>query len=158
MEVFLPGTRLGQFEVVSYPVISDICVDYTCLDHERSRSALLKTLRAELLRSRKARNCFAESGAAWVSLGTHPHIVRCYNLFEPEIGQRSWKLRHPPEVVQLRHDAQRSVSGGPTLARLRTATPRCTLSQAPRHPVLPLSSWHSSRPSPSWGPYHGSAR
>lgn len=84
MKVHPPGTRLGQFEVVSYPVISDVSIDYTCLDHERSCPALLKTLRPELLQSRAARDYFAQSGAAWVDLGAHPHIVRCYDVFQPD--------------------------------------------------------------------------
>ena len=65
MKVHPPGTRLGQFEVISYPVTNDVSIDYTCLDHERSCPALLKTLRPELLSSRTARDCFAQSGAAW---------------------------------------------------------------------------------------------
>lgn len=84
MKVHPPGTRLGQFEVISYPMLSDISIDYTCLDHERSCPALLKTLRPELLQSRAARDYFAQSGAAWVGLGAHPHIVRCYDVFQPD--------------------------------------------------------------------------
>lgn len=82
MQVHPPGTRLGQFEVISYPVLSDVSIDYTCLDHERSCPALLKTLRPELLQSRAARDYFAQSGAAWADLGAHPHIVRCYDVFQ----------------------------------------------------------------------------
>jgi tetratricopeptide (TPR) repeat protein len=81
MQVHSPGTRLGQFEVISYPVLSDVSIDYICLDHETSCPALLKTLRPELLKNRAARDHFAQSGAAWIDLGAHPHIVRCYDLF-----------------------------------------------------------------------------
>lgn len=84
MKVHPPGTRLGPFEVISYPVLSDVSIDYTCLDHERSCPTLLKTLRPELLQSQAARDCFAQSGAAWVDLGAHPHIVRCYDVFQPD--------------------------------------------------------------------------
>lgn len=84
MKVHPPGARLGPFEVISYPVLSDVSIDYTCLDHERSCPTLLKTLRPELLQSQAARDCFAQSGAAWVDLGAHPHIVRCYDVFQPD--------------------------------------------------------------------------
>jgi tetratricopeptide (TPR) repeat protein len=83
MQVHSPGTRLGQFEVISYPVLSDVSMDYICLDHETLCPALLTTLRPELLQSRAARDHFAQSGAAWVDLGAHPHIVRCYDVFQP---------------------------------------------------------------------------
>jgi tetratricopeptide (TPR) repeat protein len=83
MRIHPPGTRLGQFEVVGYPVMGDVTVDYTCLDRERSCPTLLKSLRPELLSSRTARNCFAQNGAAWAGLGAHPHIVHCHDLFEP---------------------------------------------------------------------------
>jgi tetratricopeptide (TPR) repeat protein len=84
MNVYPPGTRIGQFEVISYPLSSELSIDYTCLDHERSCPALLKTLRPELLASRKARDCFSKSGAAWMRLGAHPHIVCCHNMLESE--------------------------------------------------------------------------
>ena len=74
------GTRLGQFEVISYSIPSDVSIDYVCLDHENSCPVLLKTLRPELQPSRVACDFFAQSGAAWMGLGPHPHIVRCYNV------------------------------------------------------------------------------
>jgi len=90
MKVHPPGTRLGQFEVVSYPVPGDVSIEYTCLDRERSCPVLLKTLRPELMPSRAARNYFVQSGAAWVSLGAHPHIVRCHAVFEPENSDEAY--------------------------------------------------------------------
>ena len=39
-----------------------------------------------------------------------------------------------------------------------TTTPRCRLSRAPPRRASPSSSWLPSQPSPSWDPYHGSAR
>ncbi|HTP08205.1 MAG TPA: serine/threonine-protein kinase, partial [Anaerolineae bacterium] len=84
MNVHSPGTRLGQFEVISYPVFRDVTVEYTCLDHERSCPAVLKALRPELLSSQAARECFAQCGVVWAGLGDHPHIVRCHGVFQPE--------------------------------------------------------------------------
>ena len=90
MKVHSPGTLLGPFEIVSYPVFGDVTIDYTCLDHERLCPALLKTLRPELLSSQTAHACFAQSGAAWVDLGTHPHIVRCHAVFKPENSDEAY--------------------------------------------------------------------
>src|SRR5262249_61092665 len=39
----------------------------------------------------------------------------------------------------------------------RTTTPRYRLSRAQPRRASPSSSWLPSQPSPSWGPYHGSA-
>ena len=84
MKIHPPGTRFGQFEVINYPVISDVSVNYTCFDHERSCPTGLKALRSELLSSRMARDYFEKAGATWTGLGTHPHIVRCHNVLKPE--------------------------------------------------------------------------
>lgn len=84
MKIYSPGSRIGQFRISSYPVLKDFSIEYTCLDQDRSCPVLLRTLRPELLRSRAARDCFARSGAAWVDLGAHPHIVRCYDFFQPD--------------------------------------------------------------------------
>ena len=84
MRVNLPGTHLGQFEVVSYLMTSDLCIEYTCLDHARARPVLLKALRPELLASQAARDSFVKSGMAWAGLGTHSHIAHCHTLWRPE--------------------------------------------------------------------------
>ena len=90
MKIHPPGTRLGQFEVVSYPAFSDVTLDYTCLDHERLCPVMLKSLRPELLSSQSARDCFAQSGAAWASLSAHPHIVRCHDVFTPKNSEEAY--------------------------------------------------------------------
>ena len=97
MKVNLPGTHLGQFEVVSHPITSDVCIEYTCLDHARACPALLKALRPELLSSQTARDGFAKSGMAWVSLGTHPHIARCHTVWRPEDSDETYLVL--PAVV-----------------------------------------------------------
>jgi tetratricopeptide (TPR) repeat protein len=83
MRIHPPGTQMGQFEVVGYPVMGDVTIDYTCLDRERSCPTLLKSLRPELLSSRTVRNSYAQNGTAWAGLGAHPHIVQCHGVFEP---------------------------------------------------------------------------
>jgi serine/threonine-protein kinase len=45
---------------------------------------MLKALRPELQPSRMAHDNFAKSGAAWMGLGAHPHIVRCHDVLEPK--------------------------------------------------------------------------
>ena len=90
MKTHSPGTRLGQFEVVSSPDSSDVTIDYICFDHERACPVLLKTLRPELLASQTARDYFAHSGVTWVGLGSHPHIVRCHNVFKPQNSDEAY--------------------------------------------------------------------
>lgn len=84
MKFHPPGTRLGQFEVITYPILNDISMDYICLDHENSQPALLKTLCPEMLPNQAACDYFTQNGTAWVALGSHPHIVRCYDVFQPD--------------------------------------------------------------------------
>jgi tetratricopeptide (TPR) repeat protein len=90
MKVNLPGTHLGQFEVVSYLMTGDVCIEYTCLDRVRACPALLKALRPELLASQTARDSFVKSGLAWVGLGTHPHIAHCHTLWQPENSDQAY--------------------------------------------------------------------
>lgn len=40
----------------------------------------IKTFRPEFLPDRAARDRFLREGTAWVELGNHPHIVRCYEV------------------------------------------------------------------------------
>jgi len=54
-------------------------VVYFCLDHANDgRPVALKTFKPEYLPDRAARDRFLREGTAWVQLGRHPHIVRCY--------------------------------------------------------------------------------
>jgi tetratricopeptide (TPR) repeat protein len=84
MNVLPPGTRLGSYETVTFPVVRDLCVEYTCLDHARGRPALLKAIRPELHPGESAFEAFRKIGAYWQSLGAHPHIVRCLEMVELE--------------------------------------------------------------------------
>jgi hypothetical protein len=84
METHPLGTHIGQFEVVSQPLIGDMSMVYICLDRQRSCPVVLKTLKPEHLAHCAAYDCFLQKGAAWAGLGAHPHIVRCYEVFRPE--------------------------------------------------------------------------
>lgn len=50
--------------------------------HQEQRPIALKTFRPEYLPDRAARDRFLHEGATWVRLGKHPHIVRCYEVFQ----------------------------------------------------------------------------
>jgi serine/threonine protein kinase len=79
MQTYLPGTRIGQYEIASRPMMGGMGVVYFALDHGNDdRPVALKTFRPELLPERAARDRFLREGTAWVELGTHMHIVRCY--------------------------------------------------------------------------------
>jgi len=60
---------------------------YLCLDHQEDRPVALKTFRPEYLPDRAARDRFLREGTAWVDLGAHPHVVRCYEVLriDPEV-------------------------------------------------------------------------
>ncbi|HLO14734.1 MAG TPA: serine/threonine-protein kinase [Anaerolineales bacterium] len=81
MDILSPGTRIGQYEIVSRPMMGGMGVVYFALDHgDDGRPVALKTFRPELLPDRAARDRFLREGTAWVELGNHPHIVRCYSV------------------------------------------------------------------------------
>jgi serine/threonine protein kinase/Tfp pilus assembly protein PilF len=81
MDILPPGTRIEQYEIVSPPMMGGMGVVYFALDHGNdSRPVALKTFRPELLPDRAARDRFLREGNAWVELGNHPHIVRCFRV------------------------------------------------------------------------------
>ena len=81
MQAYPPGTRIGQYEIASLPMMGGMGVVYFALDHGNDgRPVALKTFRSELLPDRAARDRFLREGTAWIELGSHPHIVRCYKV------------------------------------------------------------------------------
>jgi serine/threonine protein kinase len=81
MQTYAPGTRIGQYEIASRPMIGGMGVVYFAIDHGNDgRPVALKTFRPEFLPDRAARDRFLREGSAWVELGRHPHIVRCYKV------------------------------------------------------------------------------
>jgi tetratricopeptide (TPR) repeat protein len=80
MQIYSPGTYIGSYEIASRPMIGGMGVVYFCLDHNNDRPVALKTFKPEFLPDRAARDRFLREGTAWVELGRHPHIVRCYKV------------------------------------------------------------------------------
>lgn len=81
MEIYPLGMMIGQYEIVSKPMKGGMGAVYCCLDHKnKGRPVALKTLRSKLLPDLAARERFLREGAAWMELGYHPHIVRCYEV------------------------------------------------------------------------------
>jgi tetratricopeptide (TPR) repeat protein len=81
MQIYTPGTRIGQYEIASRPMMGGMGVVYFALDHGNDgRPVALKTFRPEFLPDRAARDRFLREGTAWVELGRHPHIVHCYSV------------------------------------------------------------------------------
>jgi len=87
MKTHAPGTRIGQYEIAGRPLMGGMGIVYLCLDHQEDRPVALKTFRPELLPDRAARDRFLREGTAWVDLGAHPHVVRCYRVLriDPEV-------------------------------------------------------------------------
>jgi len=61
-------------------------VVYICHDLAHDRPVALKTFKPEYLPNRAARDRFLREGTAWVDLGRHPHIVRCYQVLRSDNG------------------------------------------------------------------------
>jgi serine/threonine protein kinase len=81
MQTYPPGTRIGQYEIASRPMMGGMGVVYFAIDHGNDgRPVAIKTFRPELLPDRAARDRFLREGTAWIELGSHPHIVRCYKV------------------------------------------------------------------------------
>ncbi|MFT3894893.1 MAG: serine/threonine-protein kinase [Anaerolineales bacterium] len=53
---------------------------YFCHDTKENRPVALKFIKPELLSDRSKREHFLDEGKAWIDLGYHPNIVRCYDV------------------------------------------------------------------------------
>jgi len=81
MQTYPPGTRIGQYEIASRPMMGGMGVVYFALDHGNDgRPVALKTFQPELLPDRAARDRFLREGTTWIELGAHPNIVRAYRV------------------------------------------------------------------------------
>src|SRR5512146_597654 len=85
MNIYSPGARIGQYEVAGRPLVGGMAVVYVCRDLEEQRPVALKTFKPEYLPDRAARDRFLREGSAWVNLGTHPHVVRCYRVIHLDL-------------------------------------------------------------------------
>jgi tetratricopeptide (TPR) repeat protein len=88
MNTHPPSARIaGRYEVAGRPLLGGMGVVYLCIDHEEDRPVALKTFKPEYLPDRAGRDRFLREGTAWVELGTHPHVVHCYDVLyiDPEV-------------------------------------------------------------------------
>jgi len=74
------ATIAGRYEIAGKPMMGAMGVVYIAFDHQDQRPVAIKTFRPEYLSDRAARDRFLREGTAWVDLGVHPHIVRCYEV------------------------------------------------------------------------------
>ena len=80
MNILAPGTRIGQYEIASRPMMGGMGVVYFALDHGNDgRPVVLKTFRPELLPDRAARDRFLREGTAWIELGSHSPLFAQYH-------------------------------------------------------------------------------
>lgn len=70
----------GRYQVVGRPLLGGMGIVYLCHDLQEDRPVALKTFQPQFLPDRTARDRFLREGAAWVQLGSHPHIVRAYEV------------------------------------------------------------------------------
>lgn len=81
MNIYTPGSLINdRYEVASHPLMGGMGIVYLCMDHEEERPVALKTFQSKFLPDREARDRFLREGTAWIELGSHPHIVRCYGV------------------------------------------------------------------------------
>ncbi len=76
-----PGTAiLDRFEVIGPPLQGAFGTVYFCIDLKNNRPVALKTFKSEFLSDRTVRDLFLRECTAWVEIGQHPNIVRCYQV------------------------------------------------------------------------------
>jgi len=106
MNIYAPGTRIaGRYEIVGYPLMGGMGFVYVCNDLEQNRPVALKTFKPEYLPDRAARDRFLREGTAWVDLGAHPHIARCYQVFKTPVGDGVYLVLELVAKEQGREDA-----------------------------------------------------
>ena len=85
MKTYAPETLIAnRYEVASRPLMGGMGIVYICYDHGENRPVALKTFKPEYLPDRAASDRFLREGTAWVNLGAHPNIVRCYEVVRAE--------------------------------------------------------------------------
>ncbi len=106
MRSYPPGARIaGRYEIAGRPLMGGMGIVYLCLDHEEDRPVALKTFKPEYLPDRQARDRFLREGTAWVDLGAHPHVVRCYQVFKVPVGDEVYLVLELVAKEQGRDDA-----------------------------------------------------
>ena len=100
----------NRYEVVQGPqekpsLEGGMGVVYICLDRQTDFPVALKTFKPEDLPDRAARDRFLREGTTWVNLGSHLHIVRCYEVVHDETGLEVYLALELIDKSQGREDA-----------------------------------------------------
>ncbi|HMD80738.1 MAG TPA: serine/threonine-protein kinase, partial [Anaerolineales bacterium] len=87
MKIYTPDSLIAnRYEVIQAPdpeakvLMGGMGLIYICRDTKTDQPVALKTFQPKYLPNRAARDRFLREGTAWVDLGSHPHIVRCYEV------------------------------------------------------------------------------
>lgn len=70
----------SRYQVIGQPMKGGMGLVYMCIDHFKDCPVALKTFKPEFLSDRASRERMLREGNIWVNLGTHTHIVRCYQV------------------------------------------------------------------------------
>jgi tetratricopeptide (TPR) repeat protein len=111
MDLYRSGATIaGRYEVVEGPgekpsLEGGMGLVYLCNDLVENRPVALKTFKPDLLRDRTARDRFLREGTAWVGLGSHAHIVRCYTVARIGYGREVYLVLELIGKAQGRQDA-----------------------------------------------------
>ncbi|MFT3891891.1 MAG: protein kinase [Anaerolineales bacterium] len=87
MEMYQVGSLIiKRYEVLQAPdptnniLVGGMCMVYFCHDTKLDRPVALKFIKPELLSDHGKHEQFLVEGKAWIDLGYHPNIVRCYDV------------------------------------------------------------------------------
>lgn len=87
MEIYQVGSLIiKRYKVLQAPdpeknlLVGGMGMVYFCHDTKLDRPVALKFIKPELLSERSQRERFLSEGKAWIDLGYHPNIVRCYDV------------------------------------------------------------------------------
>ena len=82
-----PGDRIaGRYEIAGRPLMGGMGIVLVCYDHQEQHPVALKTFRPEFLPDRAARDRFLRECTIWVNLGSHPHIIQCYQVTQSYVS------------------------------------------------------------------------
>src|ERR1700752_2846964 len=87
MKISAPDSLIAnRYEVIQAPdpkarvLMGGMGLVSICRDPKTAQPVALKTFQPPYLSNRAMRDRFLREGTAWVALGSHPHIVRCYEV------------------------------------------------------------------------------
>jgi len=95
----------GRYEVASRPMMGGMGIVYFCVDKQEELPVALKTFRPELMPNRNARDRFLREGTTWIELGSHPHVVRCYQVLTTDVGLETFLVLELVTAEQGKNNA-----------------------------------------------------